>query len=92
MKKKCYLNSFTHNGNPQHRRMSGLNNEQVKVDLQELLIDDDLRLIKKKSKNVFKNLVKKQTLELALEKLLEMKDGYSKIVKLEYSSLDCSNI
>ena len=50
--------------------MSGLNNEQVKVDLQELLIDDDLRLIKNKSKNVFKNLVKKQTLELALEKLL----------------------
>ena len=72
--------------------MSGLNNEQVKVDLQELGIDDDLRLIKKKSINVFKNLVKKQTLELALEKLLEMKDGYSKIVKLEYSSLDCSNI
>ena len=54
--------------------MSGLNNEQVNLDLQELEIDDDLKVIKKKSKNVFKNvfknLVKKQTLELALEKLL----------------------
>ena len=62
--------------------------EQVKLDLDDLGILDDLNWIREKSKWAFKTLVKKQVSELALVKLLEQKERHSKMADLEYSELD----
>ena len=62
---------------------------QVRMDMEELgLRSEDLVWIKKKSKPAFKNLVKKQASELALLKLLEKKDGHSKMMNLDYASIE----
>ena len=62
--------------------------EQVKVDLDELGIPGDLKWISSKSKLTFKNIVKKQTKELAFLKLMLTKEGHSKMTNLEYSTLE----
>ena len=62
--------------------------EQVRVDLHELGIKEDLDWIKKKSKQSFKSLVKKQIRELALLKLSLIKEGHSKMSSLVYNSLE----
>ena len=56
--------------------------------LEELgLRKDDLDWITLKSKLTFKNLVKKQSQELALLKLLDKKNGHTKMINLEYTSI-----
>ena len=62
--------------------------EQVKADLKELGIGDDLSWIMKKSKMSFKSLVKKQVRELALLKLSQKKQGHSKMSNLNYTNLE----
>ena len=62
--------------------------EQVKADLKELGIGDDLSWIMKKSKMSFKSLVKKQVRELALFKLSQKKQGHSKMSNLNYTNLE----
>ena len=60
----------------------------MKADLEEFGLDDDLPWIMSKSKPVFKNLVKKQARELALENLLRKKEGHSKMENLSYTRLE----
>ena len=62
--------------------------EQVKVDLDQLGLSENLNWIKEKSKWGFKNLVKKQVSELALLELLNLKETHSKMANLEYTSLE----
>ena len=62
--------------------------EQVKLDLDDLGILDDLNWIREKSKWAFKTLVKKQVSELALIELSEQKERHSKMADLEYSALE----
>ena len=62
--------------------------EQVKVDLGQLGLNDDLNWIKGKSKLAFKTLVKKQVSEVALMELLNLKETHSKMINLEYTSLE----
>ena len=62
--------------------------EQVKADLKELGIGDDLSWIMKKSKMSFKSLVKKQVRELALLKLSQKKQWHSKMSNLTYTNLE----
>ena len=61
--------------------------EQVKADLLEFSLDDELNWIKKKSKSSFKILVKNQMREVALVNLLEKKESHSKMMSVNYSSL-----
>ena len=61
---------------------------QVRMDLEEFGLDEDLNWIVSKSKPVFKNLVKKQARLLALEQLLKKKEGHSKMMNLSYTKLD----
>ena len=62
--------------------------DQVKVDLHDLGLVDDLNWIRNKSKLMFKSLVKKQVSELALRELLKLKENHTKMANLEYSSLE----
>ena len=62
--------------------------EKVKEDLEELDIEINLEKIKSKSKDTFKNLVKKKVSEKALDVLLEMKERHSKMKNLNYTSLE----
>ena len=62
--------------------------EQVKIDLGQLGLSDNLNWIKKKSKLAFKTLVKKQVSEVALIELLNLKETHSKMANLEYTSLE----
>ena len=61
---------------------------QVKKDLDELGLGDELIWIKKQSKFAFKKLVKNQTRKLSLLRLLDIKEGHSKMVNLNYTSLE----
>ena len=62
--------------------------KQVRADLAELGLDEELSWLKKKSKQSFKKLVKKQVRELALLRLIQKKDGHSKMTNLEYANLE----
>ena len=61
--------------------------ETVKADLEDFEIPIDLEMIKSKSKEVFKKLVKKKATEYSLQMLLRKKEGHSKMEKLEYMEL-----
>ena len=65
--------------------------EQVRVDLEDLGLVEDLIWIKSKTKFTFKNLVKKQIRELALQKLLQRKQGHSKMNNLDYTTLEMAD-
>ena len=65
--------------------------EQVRVDLLDLGLTEDLDQIKIKSKFTFKNLVKKQIREWAFQGLLLKKQGHSKMMNLEYTTLEMQN-
>ena len=60
----------------------------MRKDLDELGLDNGLTGIKEKSKMSFKKVVKKQTKELALLRLLQKKEGHSKMINLEYTDLE----
>ena len=61
--------------------------EQVKSDLASFDIPEDLQLIEIKSKNSFKNLVKRKAKEFAFGKFMEQKELHSKMNQLSYSRL-----
>ena len=56
--------------------------EQVKSDLASFDIPEDLQLIEIKSKNSFKNLVKRKAKEFAFGKFMEQKELHSKMIPL----------
>ena len=60
---------------------------QVKLDLEDLQIPEDLEYIKSKSKDSFKNLVKMKSLEFALNELNLKKEKHSKMQNLSYTKL-----
>ena len=61
---------------------------QVKNDLAELGLPDNLETLRKKSTFSWKTLVKKKTKEYELSKLLEIKKTKSKLTKLDYNKLE----
>ena len=63
----------------------------VMDDLKEFRLTEDLDSIKSKSKNAFKNVVKKKAKEVALEQLQELKSKHTKMNSLEYAELKIQN-
>ena len=61
--------------------------EQVKEDLKDFGMLADFDFMRSKSKDSFKNLVKKKAVEYAFYSFMEMKNGHSKLDKLFYTSL-----
>ena len=61
--------------------------ESVKSDLEDFDIPIDLEMIKSKSKEVFKKIVKKKAAEYCFRMLLRKKEGHSKMEKLDYMEL-----
>ena len=61
--------------------------EQVKMDLIDFGIEVDLQLIKSKSTEVFKSLVKGKAYEYAFDNLMEKKEEHSKLEHLFYYQL-----
>ena len=61
--------------------------DQVKADLREFGLEDELNLIKMKTKLSFKTLVKKKMREVALAKLIQKKEKHSKMTNLNYTTL-----
>ena len=65
--------------------------EQVKNDLKEYNLGEDLEWIRSKSKESFKTLVKKKTEEIALEELMKAKEKHTKMENLVYDKLELQN-
>ena len=63
---------------------------QVKLDLQELGLPNDLEMIEKKTKLTWKNLVKRKIKEFEFKELIEIKEtrNQSKLEKLNYKELN----
>ena len=61
--------------------------ETVRDNLNEFGISEDIDYLKSKTKDGFKNMVKKKARKIALIKLLNMKVTHSKMEKLEYEEL-----
>ena len=61
--------------------------EQVKSDLKYFGLDWSLNDFASKSKNSFKRFLKKKTKEVALDYLLKLKEGHSKMSNLNYTDL-----
>ena len=62
--------------------------EQVKMDLREFGLEEDLEWIKAKSKLSFKNMMKNVTREVAFETLIKKKEKHSKMDNLTYADLE----
>ena len=61
---------------------------QVRQDLRDFEMSDNLDFIKSKSKYCFKNLVKEKAKKYELARLLEVKSTHSKMANLKYHSLE----
>ena len=61
--------------------------EQVKEDLNDFGMLADFDFMRSKSRDSFKNLVKKKAVEYAFYSFMEMKNGHSKLDNLFYTSL-----
>ena len=64
---------------------------QVKQDLEDFGIPGTLEYLEGLSENALKSLVKKQSIEFALEKFLNMKSSHSKLDKITYNELKIQN-
>ena len=62
--------------------------EQVKMDLKEFGLEDDVEWIKAKSKCSFKTMMKKLTREVAIQTLNREKEKHSKMNNLTYADLE----
>ena len=60
---------------------------QVSQDLKDLDIPENFKVIKSKSKESFKKLVKKKVREFAFNTFIKQKEGHSKLENLEYKEL-----
>ena len=65
--------------------------EQVKLDLKDLDISEDLQWIKSKSSGWFKNHVRRKVREFAFYQFLEEKESHRKLENLFYSELKLQN-
>ena len=61
---------------------------QVRTDLKDFKIDENLSKLREKSKNSFKSLVKAKMKEFALNYLLKLKGSHTKMANLVYTNLE----
>ena len=62
--------------------------EQVRKDLEEFKMEEELEWIGSRSKLTFKNIVKIQARELAFDWLMKKKESHTKMTNLSYSTLE----